>query len=53
MTLLAMNDNFAKVKKENGLMGYVPKEMIVFEDPTIGVSDASEYIDPTPIPSGN
>ncbi|MBO4494859.1 MAG: hypothetical protein J5752_03255 [Clostridiales bacterium] len=53
VTLLAMNDNFAKVKKENGLMGYVPKEMIVFEDPTIGVSDASEYIDPTPIPSGN
>ncbi|MBR3058403.1 MAG: hypothetical protein IKG93_10615 [Clostridiales bacterium] len=50
LTLLAMNDNFAKVKKENGLMGYVPKDMILFEDPTIGVADSSEYIDPTPVP---
>jgi len=50
VTLLAMNDNFAKVKKENGLMGYVPKDMIVFEDPTMGVNDTSEYIDPTPVP---
>ena len=46
-----MNDNFAKVKKENGLMGYVPKDMIVFEDPTMGINDTSEFIDPTPIPA--
>ncbi len=51
VTLLAMNDNFAKVKKENGLMGYVPKDMIAFEDPTIGINDTSEFIDPTPIPA--
>ncbi|MBP5493101.1 MAG: hypothetical protein J6Y08_09670 [Clostridiales bacterium] len=51
VTLLAMNDNFAKVRKENGLMGYVPREMISFDDPTIGDADPSEFIDPTPIPT--
>ena len=51
VTLLAMNDNFAKVRKENGLMGYLPKEMLSFDDPTIGEEDDTVFIDPTPIPT--
>ncbi|MBO4746808.1 MAG: hypothetical protein J5607_01920 [Clostridiales bacterium] len=51
VTLLASNDNFAKVRKENGLMGYVPLEMISNEDPTIGEVSPTEFIDPTPVPT--
>ena len=51
VTLLATNENFAKVRKENGLMGYVPVEMISANDPTIAESDSVDFIDPTPIPS--
>ncbi len=51
VTLLASNDNFAKVRKENGLMGYVPLEMITTEDPTIGEVSPTEFIDPTPVPT--
>lgn len=51
VTLLASNDNFAKVRKENGLMGYVPLEMISEEDPTIGEVNPTDFIDPTPIPT--
>ncbi len=50
VTLLATNDQFAKVRKENGLMGYVPLEMVSADDPTIAESDAEEFIDPTPVP---
>ena len=35
ITLMASNDNFAKVKKENGLLGYVPLEMLSETDPTV------------------
>ena len=35
VTLMASNDNFAKVKKENGLLGYVPREMLSETDPTV------------------
>ena len=51
VTLLASNGNFAKVRKENGLMGYVPLEMISEEDPTIGEKSETEFIDPTPVPT--
>ena len=51
VTLLASNDNFAKVRKENGLMGYVPLEMISTEDPTIGEVSPTDFIDPTPVPT--
>ncbi|MBO4928646.1 MAG: hypothetical protein J5379_10430 [Clostridiales bacterium] len=51
VTLLAMNENFAKVRKENGLMGYVPLEMISDEDPTAGETSATEFYDPTPVPT--
>lgn len=51
VTLLATNENFAKVRKENGLMGYVPVEMISNNDPTISESDSVDFIDPTPVPS--
>lgn len=51
VTLLASNDNFAKVRKENGLMGYVPLEMISNDDPTIGEVSPTEFIDPTPVPT--
>ncbi len=51
VTLLASNDSFAKVKKENGLMGYVPLEMISTEDPTINDTHPTEFYDPTPVPT--
>ena len=51
ITLLASNGNFAKIRKENGLIGYVPLDMISEEDPTIGETKESEFIDPTPIPT--
>lgn len=51
VTLLATNDTFAKVRKENGLMGYVPVEMIADEDPTHGEADPSEFVDVTPVPT--
>ena len=53
VTLLATNEQFAKVRKENGLMGYVPLEMVSSEDPTIAESDAEDFIDPTPVPKTN
>ncbi len=51
VTVLATNDTFAKVRRENGLMGYVPLEVISSEDPTIGEKSPTEFIDPTPIPT--
>lgn len=51
ITLLASNGSFAKIRKENGLMGYVPLDMISEEDPTIGEKSETEFIDPTPIPT--
>ncbi len=51
VTLMAMNDTFAKVKKENGLMGYVPLEMIAEEDPTAGETMPEDFFDPTPVPT--
>lgn len=51
ITLLASNGNFAKIRKENGLIGYVPLEMISEEDPTIDETNVTEFIDPTPIPT--
>ena len=34
VTLLTSNDKFAKIRKENGLLGYVPLEMLSETDPT-------------------
>lgn len=51
VSLLATNDSFAKVKKENGLMGYVPLEMLSDEDPTKDETMATDFYDPTPIPT--